>query len=223
VSYQELSPGRVRFTPAPESAYGLQKEVDVALEPSGSKVTLTHRVRNVGNATPTLAVWSLSVMAPGGTEVIPLPPKRPHPGAAKNARSAADFAPSLTLALWPYTDLKDPRWSFGSQFILLSQDARRGPTKLGLLIKSGGVGYLNRGTLFVKRFDHTDGRSYPDGGVNYETFTNEDMLEMESLGPLTPLGPGGSVEHRETWELFGDIVAAPDEAAIAEKVGPKLR
>ena len=190
VAFKELGPGQVRLTPAPDSAYGLQKEIDLKLDPSGSKVTLTHRITNIGREETRLAVWSLSVMAPGGTEIIPLPAKRPHPGSPKNAKSAADFAPSLTLVSWPFTDFQDPRWHFGTKFITLSHDAHKGPTKLGLAHRSGGVGYLNGGTLFVKRFEYRDGQHYPDHGVNFETFTNEDMLEIESLGPLTRLAPG---------------------------------
>jgi hypothetical protein len=223
VAFKELGPGHVRLTPAPDSAYGLQKEIDLKLDPSGSKATLTHRITNIGREETRLAVWSLSVMAPGGTEIIPLPAKRPHPGNPKNAKSAADFAPSLTLVSWPFTDFQDPRWHFGAKFITLSHDARKGPTKLGLAHRSGGIGYLNGGTLFVKRFEYRDGQHYPDHGVNFETFTNEDMLEMESLGPLTRLAPGQAIEHIETWELFGGIGTAKSEAEIEARVAPKLR
>lgn len=222
VAHKELGPGRVRFTPAPETAFGLQKEIDVALEPSGSKVEVTHRITNVGREATDLAVWGLSVMAPGGMEIVPLPAKRPHPGSPKNARSAAEFAPNLLIAAWPFTDFQDPRWRFGSKFITLTQDAHRGATKLGLAHRAGGVGYLNGGTLFVKRFDYRDGQTYPDGGVNFETFTNQDMLECESLGSITRLAPGRSVEHRETWELFGGLGAAKTEAEIEGRIGPKL-
>jgi len=222
VAFRELGPAAARFTPAAEAAYGLQKEIDVRLEPSGSKVTLTHRITNVGREETRLAAWSLSVMAPGGTEIFTLPPKRPHPGDPKNAKSAADFAPSLTVVAWPFTDFQDRRWHFGSKFLTLSQDATMGPTKLGLAHRTGGVGYLNGGTLFVKRFEYRDGQTYPDGGVNFETFTNQDMLEMESLGPLTRLAPGQSVEHLETWELFGGVGEAKGEDEIGAKVGPKL-
>lgn len=223
VSFQELGPGRVRFTPAPESAFGLQKEIELELEPSGSRVAITHRITNVGKTETRLAVWSLSVMAPGGMEILPLPPKRPHPGDAKNARSAADFAPDLFLSLWPFFDFKDPRWSFGSKYVTLTQDATRGATKLGVAHKSGGVGYLNGGTLFVKRFAFQPGAHYPDHGVNYETFTNEDMLEMETLGPMTTLPPGRSAEHVERWELFGGLGAVKTEAEIDAKIGPRLK
>lgn len=223
VAYKDIAPGVVRFTPAPETAYGLQKEVDIALEPTTSKVTLTHRIINVGNAPTDLAAWSLSVMAPGGTEVIPLPPYKPHPGSAKNAKGPADFAPALTISVWPFTDFTDSRWRFGSKLITLSQDPGKGATKLGLAHRAGAVGYLNGGTLFVKRFDYRDGHHYPDGGVNFETFTNEDMLEIETLGPLTRLAPGALVEHQEKWELFGGLGDVKGEAALLEKVVPKLK
>lgn len=223
VAHQEVAPGVVRFNPAPEARYGLQKAIDVRLEPAGSRVTVTHRITNVGQAPTRLAPWALSVMAPGGMEIIPLPPKRPHPGSPKNARSAADFAPSLLVAAWPFTDFQDPRWRFGSHFIALKQDASRGATKLGLAHTQGAVGYLNGGTLFVKRFAYETGKLYPDFGVNFETFTNEDMLEMESLGPLVELGPGQTAEHAERWELFGGIGEAATEAEIKAKVAPRLR
>jgi hypothetical protein len=223
VAYKELRPGQVRFTPAPETSFGLQKELDITLAPTGSQVVVAHAITNIGKAETQLAVWSLSVMAPGGMEIIPLPPKRRHPGDAKNARSADDFAPDLFLSIWPFFDFKDSRWSFGSNYITLTQDATKGATKLGVAHKTGRVGYLNDGMLFVKQFGFTEGRHYPDHGVNFETFTNEDMLEMESLGPLSTLAPGQSVGHVERWELFGGLGAAKTEAEIDQKVGPKLK
>src|SRR5262249_20460294 len=131
VALKEIGPRTMRFTPEPESAFGLQKEMDITPEDSGSRVVVTHRIRNVGNAPTELAPWPLSVMVPGGKEVIPLPPHRPHPGSSANP-DPKDFLPKLTIALWSYTDFKDPRWDFGSKFITLTHDARKGPTKFGL-------------------------------------------------------------------------------------------
>lgn len=223
VEYKELGPGRVKFTPKAEAAFGIRKEMEVTLSVSGSQVLVKHKVTNLGKKETVLAVWALSVMAPGGVEIIPLPPKSPHPGAAKNAKSAEDFAPDQFFSVWPFFDFKDPRWDFGTDFITLTQDAKRGATKLGLAHKSGRVGYLNAGTLFTKSFVFRKGRHYPDHGVNYETFTNEDMLEMESLGPLTTLSPGDSVEHLEHWELFGNVGTAKTPAEIKERVAPHLK
>lgn len=223
VAVTELGPGSVRLTPAPETAFGLQKEMDITLDASGSRVTLVHRIRNVGKAPTDLAAWALSVMAGGGVEVIPLPPKRPHPGDPKNARSAADFGPDLALALWSYTDFTDSRFHFGSKAITLRQDPHKGATKLGLNHKMGWVGYLNAGTLFVKRFDFQEGKHYPDLGVNYETFSNQSMVEMESLGPLARLAPGEAVEHTERWELIAGVEDFKDEAELDARILSRFR
>lgn len=223
VKHKAIEGGFVRFTPAPEKEFGLQKEFDVKLEPTGSKVTVVHRLKNIGKEATTLAPWSLSVMAAGGVEIIPLPAKKPHPGSAKNAKSAADFWPNQTIALWPFFDFKDPRYTFGAKYITLRQDAKRGPTKIGLAHQGKWLGYLNGGTLFVKHFGYQEGKTYPDNGCNFETFSNEDMLEVESLGPLVQLEPGKAVEHTEHWELFGGVEAVKTEADIDRNVLPKLK
>lgn len=223
VQSTEVGPGVVRFTPAPDTAFGLQKEIEVQVPPSGTRVTLVHRITNIGQRATVLAPWSISVMAPGGVEIIPLPPKHPHPGSPKNARSAADFAPDQLMVIWPFLDFQDPRWRFGTRFITLRQDPARGATKLGLAHKSGGVGYLNDGTLFVKKFDYQEGKPYPDNGVNFETFTNQDMLEIESLGPIIVLEPNATVEHTERWELFGNMGPLGDEAEIEKTIAPRLK
>lgn len=222
VAYKEIQPGLVRLTPPPDSAYGVQKEIDLQLAATGSKVAVTQRVTNVGRKPAELALWTLTVLNPGGAEVIPLPSRRPHPGPPKNARSPADYAPNQLLALWPFFDFKDPRWSFGAKYIVLRQDATRGPTKIGLAHRQGWVGYLNAGTLFVKRFGYEQGRTYPDQGVNFETFTNEDMLEAECLGPLVTLAPGMATELTEHWELFANVPALKDEAGIDEHILPRV-
>lgn len=222
VAHQVLGPGHVRLTPRPDAEYGIQKELELKLDPSGSGVTVQHRIKNIGHAPTELAVWGLSVMAPGGMEIIPLPPKRPHPGSPKNAKSPAEFAANQLMRVWPFTDMKDPRWGFGSHYITLTQDAQKGPTKLGLAHQMGWVGYLNGDTLFVKRFTHEADRPYPDGGCNFETFTNEDMLEVESLAPLVRLAPGHAAEHTERWELVGGVGAVSDEASIDREVRARV-
>ncbi len=223
VTSREIAPGVIRFAPGPDTEYSMQRELDLALAPTGSKVKATHRITNIGKEPIELCVWGISVMAPGGTEIIPLPPKAPHPGSPKNARSAADFAPNQLFSIWSYLDFSDTRWHWGSKYITLKQDSKKSPTKLGIAHRLGKIGYLNNGTLFVSSFDYIEGKTYPDAGVNFETFTNEDMLEIESLGPVLTLKPGETAEHVEHWELFGGIGEVKDEAEIDAKIGPKLK
>jgi hypothetical protein len=122
------------------------------------------------------------------------------------------------MTLWPYFDFTDRRWTLGSRYITLRQNDKDGPTKIGLSHGRGWVGYLNGGTLFVKRFDYRPDQPYPDGGCNFETFTNQEFLEMESLGPLVRLAPGAKVEHVEHWELHKDVSDFKDEAGIDKNV-----
>lgn len=206
----------------PDSAHGIQKEIEIKFEPKGSRARVTHRIQNIGTEPVELAVWALTVMAPGGVEIIPMPPGRPHPGDVANARSPEDFAPDRNLVLWPFFDFSDPRWTFGSKFLMLRQDPTLGPTKLGLANRVGWAAYLNDGTLFVKRTKYQEGARYPDRGASYETFSNQDMLEMESLSPLVKLAPGASVEHTEQWELFGNLGVIDTEGRIEREIVPRL-
>src|SRR5205085_11551895 len=134
-----------RFTPPPEDEYGVQKVMELKLAGKGTRVDVTLRVTNVGKQPTELAPWGPTVMAPGGVEIIPLPPKKPHPGSTKNATSPADFAPNQELVLWPYFDFTDTRWTFGRRFALLRQDVTKGLTKIRLAHRMGWVAYLNGG------------------------------------------------------------------------------
>lgn len=205
VKHEAVGEHGVRLTPPPEDEYGIQKEMSIQLADRGTNVTVTLKVTNIADQPTTLAPWGPTVMAPGGVEIIPLPPKKDHPGHVSNASSPADYGPDQRLILWPYFDFTDRRWTMGSKYLLLRQDVTKGPTKIGLAHRMGWVGYLNSGVLFVKRFDYREGAVYPDDGTRYQTFSNEDMLEMETCGELVTLTPGSTAELVETWELHGNV------------------
>jgi hypothetical protein len=69
--------------------------------------------------------------------------------------------------------------------------------------------YANHGNLFLARFPYLEGAQYEDFGVNFETFTNEAMLEIEALGPKVQVEPGDYASFKETWYLLGNV-AVPD-------------
>lgn len=223
VNWEQCGPLSVTFTPPSETEYGVQKMMKLELAERGTRVNVTLTVTNVGQEPTELAPWGPTVMAPGGVEIIPVPPKAPHPGHVSNAKSPADFGPNQELILWPYFDFADTRWSFGSKYILLRQDKTKGPTKIGLAHREGWVGYVNSGTLFVKRFDYREGAVYPDRGTRYQTFSNEDMLEMETVGELVNLKPGESASLLESWELFGNVPDVRSDVDVDRIVLPLLK
>jgi hypothetical protein len=225
IKHERLNDASVRLIQPVEKLTGIQKEMDVTLSPEGTNVKIIHRLRNTGAREVELAPWALSVMAPGGTAIIPLPEKISHPGSLQpgETKDLRGFAPNQTLIVWPFTDLSDPRWRFGAQYITLKQDrAATKPTKLGLAHKTGWIGYLNSGTLFVKGFTYEAGKTYTDGGSNFETFTNKEMLEVESLGPLQRIAPGKAIEHVEDWWLLKGLPAETTDAALDANIRPRV-
>jgi hypothetical protein len=177
-----------------EAATGIEKHIEIAPAKDGSEILVRHRLINRNCWDIETAPWSPTVMAPGGRLIAPHEPYRSH----------ADYLlPSRPLVLWHYTDMSDPRWVWGRRYLQLIQDSSRSsPQKLGWLNQRGWIAYARQGVLFVKRYDAMDGATYPDFDSNTETFTDPEMLEMETLGPLTRLAAdGGAVEHVERWSL----------------------
>ena len=211
----EMLPNGIRMETAPVAPWGLRKILTITLAENSSEVTAHHWVINESDKPAEISSWGLSVMAPGGLEIIPHPPLGEHP---------RDLLPNRLMVLWPYTDMTDPRLRFGSEFITLRQTADGSPIKLGIAHKEKWVAYLNGETLFIKTFDYVEGAAYTDLGCNFETFSNADMLEIETLSPLRTLQPGEAVEHTEKWYLLGDVPQPPSlhEQDIREWIAPLL-
>jgi hypothetical protein len=216
VSWVSEGDGRVVISSRMASPHPLRKDLSITLADKGSRVDLLHSITNEGSTPITLATWALTVMAPGGTEIIPQPPLGEHP---------RDLLPNRTAVLWPYTDLSDRRWKLGRSYFLLRQQADGTPTKIGLAHGERWIGYLLGEDLFLKTFPLVKGAAYPDGGCNFETFTNADMLEIESLGPLATLQHGKSTSHPETWQLAEAPtgIDPDDETSLAKLLTPILR
>lgn len=193
----------------------IQKEIELTLEATSNSVRILHRLINRNPWEVELAPWSLTVMAQGGRAIFPQEPFIRHED---------KLLPARPMVLWHYTNMADPRWSWGARYVQLRQDpSRQAPQKIGLLNSLGWAAYALNGEVFVKRYAYQPDATYPDFGCNTETFTNADMLEVETVGPLTKLTPdGGAVEHVEQWYLFkADI--AQDEPSIDRQLMPLLR
>ena len=213
VAFEDLGDA-VRLTQQTESTTGIQKEIDIQLDPFDDRVQVTHRLINHNMWAVELAPWALSVMAPGGTGILPLPPRKAH---------QESLLPANTLAMWSYTDMADPRWTWGKRVILLRQDPQNhAPQKIGSSGLEGWLAYARLGHLFVKFFDRLPGARYPDLNSSVELFTNEMNLEVETLGPLTKISPGSAVSHTETWFLLSGIPQPQSEAEVTANIFPRI-
>jgi hypothetical protein len=190
---------------APTESWYVQKEIQIRAQ--GDALVLEHRLYNRGVYPMELAPWTLTVMAPGGVCLFPQPSFVPH---------SEKVLPARPIVLWNYTDMADPRWTWGTRVARLAQDSSRGPQKVGAFIDQGIAAYSNHGNTFVKRFGAEHEYVYPDYGCNFETFTREDMLEVESLGPLESIPPGDYARHTETWYLMAGETPPAEDGACGE-------
>ena len=131
----------------PIDPVGIQKEISVWLSPNDAHVRVTHRLRNGKSEGIELAPWALSVMAPGGTAILPLPLRGEHP---------EHLLPTFTISLWPYTDLTDRRWTLGKRYIMLRQDSDAArPQKIGAMVPDGWAAYARAGYALFAGLDLT--------------------------------------------------------------------
>lgn len=197
-----------------ESSTGIQKEMVIRLDADDEQVHVSHFLKNTNLWPVELAPWTLSVMAPGGVAILPLPERGSH---------ESNLLPTSTIALWAYTNLADPRWSWGKQVILLRQETQApSPLKIGLSEATDWLAYAHHGELFIKKFDTFRGQNYPDKNCASEVFTNHEILELESLGPLTKLETGEVAQHNEHWWLLEGVPEPVTVQQVEEEILPMI-
>lgn len=168
------------------------KQMMITLAETGSEVTIDHTL-TVGEAREA-AAWALTIMAPGGTVVIPNEPFAPY--------SPEHLLPVRAMALWSYTEFTDPRWEFTRDNTRLRVDASLpNQQKLGVLNRQAWAAYEWQGLRFAKRVDFVEDAVYPDYNSNFEFYTAGDFVEIETLSPVKSVPAGAAIAHRETWSL----------------------
>ena len=187
----ELTEDGVILTPPVQKWNQYQYSFIISLSENSTDVTVKHTLTNHGAWGITLALWPITVLSPGGTEIVPQP-----------VRDTACF-PNRLMAFWDYDRLNDERLTCMKQYIVLRQDADTVERmKFGINSQHGYAMYFNHGDMFLKRFTPNLEGTYPDGGMSFETFTNPLFLEMETLSELQMVEPGRTIEHTEQWSLY---------------------
>lgn len=205
VVYEKVE-GGAKFIPPVQVWTQYQMAITVTMSETENSLHILHEITNTGAWNVEFAPWALSVLAPGGMEVIPMPQRKT--GLLSNRK----------IVLWDYARMNDKRVYWGDKYITLCQDtAAKEAFKLGIDSEHCWAAYFNHGDLFIKKFESDPTGEYPDGGCNFETYTSKDFLEMESLGTLKSVAPGETVSHTEDWTLVADVPCpACDENEIAQ-------
>jgi hypothetical protein len=199
-----------------EPMTSLQKEIEVRMATSGPQVTVLHRITNRSLFSLEYSVWALTMMAPGGIAITGFPPRGTHP---------ANLEATNPLVMWAYTNLSDKRWVFTKKYLALKQDPGNSEAqKLGMFNPDTWGAYVLNDEAFIKRANASSGETYPDFGCSFETFTNNEFLEIETLGPLAKLPPGKTAEQAEHWSLHRGVnLTALTDDAIDTSILPWLR
>lgn len=194
----------------------LQKEIEVSMDSKGTAVTVSNRITNRGLFPLEFSPWVLTMMAQGGLAISGFPPRGRHP---------INLEATNPLVMWAYTNLADARWKFTRKYLTLRQDPNNSDAqKLGMFNPDTWAAYLLNGEMFLKRTKSDPAKTYPDFGCAFETFTNNEFLEIETLGPLTKVQPGQRVEQVERWSLYRNIsLPAITDEAIDQILLPRLQ
>ena len=205
----EVAGDSITLTAPVEKLTGLEKTIIVKLAPKGSAVQVTHRIKNTLAQAREIAPWALTQMAPGGYALTGFPPRGTHPEM---------LAPTNPLVMWAFTDFSDKRWVFTKKYLVLKQDAKAtAPQKTGHFNPNTWGAYVLGTDMFLKKVTADPKKHYTDMGCSYETFSNADMLELETLGPLVNLKQGASTEHVEHWTLHKNIKIASFTDDVLDK------
>ncbi|MCC6905445.1 MAG: hypothetical protein IT326_06335 [Anaerolineae bacterium] len=192
-----LRENSARFTSAIEPNTGLLKTITLTLAPDIAFVQVDHRIARPGSEEPDhCAAWGITALAPGGVGIAPFQ-RRPTPERSKQATGG--------LAVWEYTDLRDPRFSFEHGFVRLRQAADAHTAQKIGLTTARWAAYWNAGHLFAKHYSthiEPEAPSDIDQGSIIELYTDADLLELETLGQPAPLRQGEGPTSTEYWHLF---------------------
>jgi len=191
---------------APSDEFHIQKQIRIMADPVNCRFVLTHRLYNHGAYPVDLAAWA-PTQCSGGVVLFPQPPFQSHD---------ERLLPTRPVIMWGYTKFQDPRWTWGDRVVRLRHDDQMGPQKVGALVEQGYAACVNNGSVFLKRFPFQPGAVYPDFNSNFEAFTRQDMLEIETLGPMVTVPCGQYIEHQETWYLVPNQQIPEEENECAD-------
>lgn len=187
----KIEGNKVTFTPPAQFENQMQFEMTVEMSENSSEVKVSHKIVNLADREIEISPWAMTVVDENSVAILP------------QSSKDTGLLSNRNLSLWAYTDIYDDRLFIGNKYITVKQNSDCSCNlKVGFNNEDGWLGMLNKGQLFVKKFEYLENASYPDNHCNCECFTNFFMMEIESLGELKKLAKGQSVCHDEVWSIY---------------------
>lgn len=206
INYKTTRNSVIFYQPA-DSLSGIEKSMEI-IPGKKDMFRIVHTLTNRNAWKIECGVWAITMMAPGGVGIFPMP---------QGNKKA--LLPNISFSFWPYNNMADGRCTIGSKYTLVKQDRSiKNPLKIGYNCEDGWIAYQNMGVTFIKKFEHMVDGEYPDNGCSAECYTNDKMQEMETLSPFCELEPGESVSYTEEWHALALNSPAVTSEKDAEKV-----
>ncbi len=181
-----------RLTSPDDVATGVRLVRDFVLDEKTTQLSCTQTIHNVSEKTVEWCHWSRTFAVGRGICVIPLTAPSRFPN------SYVMYEEGTLINMKP----EDPNIRVRDGFLEILGTPRK--PKLGLDSYAGLMAYLSpNNLLFVKRF-----RTYPDRVYNEAAgltisvwYPDNEMIELEPIGPRERLKPGESAGFTEDWFL----------------------
>ena len=126
-----LTENGVILTPPPQTANGLQMQIELIMSDTEPTMDVKHSMTNIADKPQDLALWALSVCAQNGVLVAPL-----------NTNNTG-LLHNRMISVWPYTDMSDSRIFYGKKFFTLKQEpTATTPIKFGFDLNQGLAYYV---------------------------------------------------------------------------------
>ncbi|MEG1310586.1 MAG: hypothetical protein RSD47_01135 [Romboutsia sp.] len=193
IRYEKVENG-VKIIGNIEEYNNIQKIVTIVLDKNSSKVEICNEIINLDEREKTIAPWAITTLCKDGVSITPI------------SNIKTDFTPNKVIAYWAYTKLDDKRMEFvDDKYLKITQDTKNNQAfKIGLNNTDRWSAHCVGENVFLKTFDdvYTQVEDYSDYGVNFEIYTKELFLELESLGKLKTIGKNEKVVLNEKWYLM---------------------
>lgn len=170
-----------------EGRSGLQYRHTYSLLPSSTVVNLDLTMANVVDRPVKWSLWLLATLPadPKFTIYVPVDKGNWHV---------------------MYGDEKNPQWE-GVEDGIFRARYKNFTGKVGMIAREGWATWFDekKGMVFAMMFDIEESAEYPDKGSNVEIWMlgsdvpEKNNVELEALGPLLKLSPGGTVSSNVKW------------------------
>ena len=181
----------VEMTSMMDHETGIQLTRTVSLEEHFAKLKFTQSILNISETPKQYSHWSRTFCTGGGIAIAPVNPESRFPN------GYITYGPGDVINYRPECE---PDVCIHDGLLQIFGPAST--KKFAMDLSEGWMAYLTRDSrLFVKKFPVYPGRVYGELASNNMSFwyNEEEMCEVEPLGPLEVIQPSYEASFTETW------------------------